>query len=170
MNTLLSLLKNGSAFKDITISEISSKAKIVRKTFYSNFECKDDILYFILDRAFDLFIKNIDLDESNYAMIFYGLYSFLHKHQDWLIIFYKNDLIFFAQQYITKHIVTQQVYLKYKRLVLSEDKTWYYKYLPSQVMSVVCTTITNWIESNFNETPKQLGKLSEDLLLGKLWN
>lgn len=170
MNTLLSLLKNGYLFRNLTISEIAAKAKIVRKTFYSNFDCKEDIIYFILDRAFELFVKNINLDEGNYAMIFFGLYSFLHKHQDWLKIFYDNDLIFFAQKYITKHIVDEELYLKHQRLVLSEDKYWYYKYLPSQVMSIVCTTITNWIENGFQESPKQLGKLSEDLLLGKLWN
>jgi AcrR family transcriptional regulator len=169
MNTLLSLLKSDFPYSEVTISELSRRAKVVRKTFYSNFDNKDDILTFILDRAFELFMKNINLEDSSFSSIFFGLYSFLLKHKDWLKIFYQNNLIYFAQLHITKHIIDSKVYFQYKRLTLSEDKYWYYKYLPSQVMSAVCTTISNWIENDFQETPKQLGKLSEDLLLGRLW-
>ncbi len=51
-NALLKLMES-HPYKDITVTQICHKANLVRKTFYRNFDSKEDILHFILDNLFN---------------------------------------------------------------------------------------------------------------------
>jgi AcrR family transcriptional regulator len=50
-DALLRLMKK-YPYKDITITQICQEAQIVRQTYYRNFDVKDDILEYHLDRMF----------------------------------------------------------------------------------------------------------------------
>jgi AcrR family transcriptional regulator len=51
-------------FSDITISDISKKAGVSRRTFYRNFSSKDDLLAEVLNTFFDDYSKNLSAEKK----------------------------------------------------------------------------------------------------------
>ena len=68
-NALLKLMES-HPYKDITVTQICEEANLVRKTFYRNFDSKEDILHFILDNLFNDFQKDKDKIEIFFTTIY----------------------------------------------------------------------------------------------------
>jgi AcrR family transcriptional regulator len=168
-HSLLNLLKDGHSYKEISISDISAKANMVRKTFYSNFRSKEDIVKYIIDNTIELFLKNTNIETSEQYEIFSKLFAFLFQRKEFLLQVNKNGLYDMIGKMTTDYLLKNKLYLRYQRFSLSKEKSWYYNYLPEQLTVTVLLIVKNWVLGNFNESPEQLGKLAEDLIQGNLW-
>ena len=88
-DALFSLMKR-KPFQQITITEICEEAAIGRKTFYRNFELKEDVIDFQLDllcAGYEKDLLRVPLEEKLYYHC-----TFLKKHTDALITLYHNGL------------------------------------------------------------------------------
>ncbi|MDD3413095.1 MAG: TetR/AcrR family transcriptional regulator [Lachnospiraceae bacterium] len=60
MDSLISIMETKD-FKEISISEISDRAGLVRRTFYRNFSSKEDVLQSYFNSLVDEFVRRISL-------------------------------------------------------------------------------------------------------------
>ncbi len=86
---LFSLMKRKS-FQQITVTEICEEAAIGRKTFYRNFELREDVINFQLDLMCEKYKKElIPLKLEQYL---YHHFDYMQKNSDYFIVLYKNGL------------------------------------------------------------------------------
>jgi AcrR family transcriptional regulator len=162
---LIALMRDAS-YADITVTDICRRADVVRKTFYRNFGGKDDVVHLILDGAFSGFIAAADIDNARLRDIFGGAYGYIADNREFLIMFYRNDLLHFAAKKLEKFIVAQNLLNK---IDPSAVKPQYLKYLPAQISAVLVGIMETWIEHNFSDPPADIAALTEDILSGRLF-
>lgn len=86
-DALFSLMKR-KPFQQITVTEICEEAAIGRKTFYRNFELKEDVIDFQLDRLCEQYGKEIVGMNSEQHLRHH--FEFIQKHSDFFIALYQN--------------------------------------------------------------------------------
>lgn len=88
-DALFQLMRRKS-FEQISVTEICEEAAIGRKTFYRNFELREDVIAFRLDRMVEEYEEEIE------GLSFEGQlrhhFEYVQKHQDIFITLYKNNL------------------------------------------------------------------------------
>ncbi len=101
--TLLVLMETRN-IGDISISEITARAKVGRVSFYRNYKDKEDILrqesQRLLSRWGDLFSKK---NEEEYQMDFLDMFNFFQANREFYLLLYKSnqtDLI--LESYLTQ--------------------------------------------------------------------
>lgn len=88
-DALFSLMKR-KPFQQITVTEICEEAAIGRKTFYRNFELREDVIDFKLDLMCEEYKKElISLPLEQYL---YHHFAYIQKNADYFIVLYKNGL------------------------------------------------------------------------------
>lgn len=88
-DALFSLMKR-KPFQQITVTEICEEAAIGRKTFYRNFELREDVIDFQLDLMCEDYKKElIPLPLEQYL---YHHFAYIQKNADYFIVLYKNGL------------------------------------------------------------------------------
>ena len=86
-DALFSLMKR-RPFGQITVTEICEEAAIGRKTFYRNFELREDIIEFQLDRILEEYAEEIaQLPKEQYLQYHF---SFIQKKCDCFILLYRQ--------------------------------------------------------------------------------
>ncbi|MBE6979958.1 MAG: TetR family transcriptional regulator [Ruminococcaceae bacterium] len=94
-DALLRLMRK-EAFQSITITDICNEAGVGRKTFYRNFELREDVIDFQLDllcAEYARAICGISIEER----LFYH-FAFIHDHTDFFIALYQSGLDYLAHQ------------------------------------------------------------------------
>lgn len=88
-DALLSLMKR-KPFQQITVTEICEEAAIGRKTFYRNFELREDVIDFQLDLLCeDYKTELLSLPKDQYL---HHHFAYIQKNADFFIALYKNGL------------------------------------------------------------------------------
>ena len=86
-DALFSLMKR-KPFQQITVTELCEEAAIGRKTFYRNFELKEDVVDFRLDQLCGEYKGEI-LGMTPEEQLRHHL-EFTQRHADWFIALYRN--------------------------------------------------------------------------------
>ncbi len=92
---LFSLMKRKS-FQYISVTEICEEAAIGRKTFYRNFEMKEDVIDFQLDLMFEEYKQ--ELISLPFEQYLYHHFAFVQKNADYFIALYHNGLSSFTNE------------------------------------------------------------------------
>lgn len=86
-DALFSLFKR-KPFEKITVTEICEEAAIGRKTFYRNFELREDVIEFQLDNMCEEYKKEIE--GMSIEECLYHHFEYVKRNKDYFIILYKN--------------------------------------------------------------------------------
>lgn len=89
-DALFQLMKR-KLFSKITITEICEEAAIGRKTFYRNFEFKEDVIEFQLDRMVKEYEKEIE--GLSFKELLRHHFEFVRRYVDVFTTLYQNDLL-----------------------------------------------------------------------------
>lgn len=92
---LFSLMKR-KPFHQISVTEICEEAAIGRKTFYRNFELREDVIEFQLDLMCEEYKK--ELSQLSFDQYLYHHFVYIQNNVEYFIILYKNGLSFLANQ------------------------------------------------------------------------
>lgn len=83
--TLLKMMKS-KALHDIKVSELCEEAGIPRKTFYRYFESKEDILYALVDHAFEEMMDKYDIVSGRDGLMdidsIEAIFKYWYEHKD----------------------------------------------------------------------------------------
>jgi len=95
LEALLFLMKVKS-FKDITIKEIAEKAGLDRRTFYRNFDSKEDVLNLHAERLSEQYIEKLKaeevLDSYHIAKVFF---EFSKENIDFLMALKNSNMLIY---------------------------------------------------------------------------
>ena len=94
-DALVSLMKR-KPFQQISVTEICEEAAIGRKTFYRNFEVKEDVIDFQLDMMLADYKE--ELTTLSFEQYLYHHFAFVQRNADYFITLYKNNLSSFAYE------------------------------------------------------------------------
>ena len=92
-DALFSLMKR-KPFQQISVTEICEEAAIGRKTFYRNFELREDVIDFQLDLMLDNY--KMELASLSFEQYLRHHFIFVQKNADYFIALYHNGLSSFA--------------------------------------------------------------------------
>lgn len=88
-DALFSLMKK-KPFQQISVTEICKEAAVGRKTFYRNFELREDVIEFQLDIMREEYQKG--MSDLTLKQRLYYHFAYTQKNADYFIALYKNGL------------------------------------------------------------------------------
>lgn len=94
-DALIQLMKRKD-FNLITVTEICEEAAISRKTFYRNFELREDVLEFWVDQIVEEYESEIDGLTVDERLRYH--FRFVQKHQGIFVALYKNNMLWIAEK------------------------------------------------------------------------
>ncbi len=96
----LELLKRKS-YSDITIGEITHKAKIGRRTFYRHFKSKDDVIKVISMNLIEDFTKSLIEDKAeSFEEIMHCYFGFWESNIETFILLKNSRLLYYIEENI----------------------------------------------------------------------
>ncbi len=144
-DALFSLMKR-KPFQQITVTEICEEAAIGRKTFYRNFELKEDVVDFWLDlrcAEYEQDFLCVPLEEKLYYHC-----VFLKKHTDALIALYHNGLHSMIEKKFS-------VFLPDTMPIWSEDPV-EQEYRSQYIIAGIEAIIRVWVTRGFQESIEEI--------------
>lgn len=92
-------------YNNITISEITQKADLSRRTFYRVFHSKQDIINYIFERIFPDYIAALDLlAEKKREYLAIAVVEFVNKHLDFFQCLKRNHLDYLIIDFFDSHL------------------------------------------------------------------
>lgn len=153
-DALFSLMKR-KPFQQITVTEICEEAAVGRKTFYRNFELREDVIDFWLDqrcREYEQEYLSVPQEEKLYYH-----FVFLKKHTDALITLYHNGL----------HPLTEQkfsVFLPDTMPTWSEDPV-EQEYRSQYIIAGIEAIVRVWVTRGFQESIEEVVEIAKRVQL-----
>ena len=92
-DALAALLKR-KPYSAITITELCREAAVGRKTFYRNFDAKEDVIDLILGELLEAYRKQSEGLSAEERLAFH--FAFIREHVEFLTALYRNGLIALA--------------------------------------------------------------------------
>jgi len=159
-DALLVLLRK-NPYKDISITQICQEAQIVRQTYYRNFEQKDDILRFHLDRMVGLYFSEY-FKENDVKAQLKTFFEYMLQNSGFLILVSENDLFFMIEAVITQNI---ESFLDFRQITNTDDPG-LEKYATRFIAATICSLLSLWVTSGFDESPDIMSALAQRFLAG----
>ena len=160
-NAFFTLLKK-KEYNAITVSEIVKKVDLSRRTFYRVFDCKQDIIIYILDRIFPDYISainNLPAKKREYLAI--AVVEFVNKHLEFFQCLKKNHLDYLIIDYFDNHLAN------------GRDGIWGHPFSENkEIERIFMMTISVehyniirlWLELWDKKTPEEMARLISDAL------
>lgn len=149
-DALFSLMKR-KPFQQITVTEICEEAAIGRKTFYRNFELREDVIDFWLDQRrneYEQDYLSVPLEEKLYYHC-----VFLKKHTEELIILYHNGLHPMVERKFA-------VFLPDTMPIWSEDLV-EQEYRSQYIIAGIEAIIRVWVTRGFQESVDEVVEIAK---------
>ena len=154
VNALLELMKE-KPYNQISISELSKKADLSRRTFYRLFNSMDEILLFHIHSLWKK--KSDDLynspDKSYLHTSEFSLH-FWYENKELTILLYRNGLVSVIQQFINE--ISLEIYYAQKanhKLAQNPEALEYaLSYSCGGILNIICT----WASKEMDKTPDEL--------------
>lgn len=143
----------------ITVSEISSKALIDRRTFYRHFECKDDILRLVIDNITTEYLNSIiGTAPTDTYTITKNFFEVCLEHSDFINLLHKNNLMYFLlDKFFTNlPIVHAQVRSDEMTKTLSQDLDYFLFFHAGGFWSL----LLKWVIDGMKKSPNDLAILA----------
>jgi len=162
MNALLSLMDE-KPFRDITITEISNRADLARRTFYRNFKTKDEVLSLCVKEKMDEYIeygkRETDFSLQNITRLYF---TFWQANLKFAQVLKKNGLLFML-------LIEFSRYLPYIHEVVQGNDV---NYGGSEELSYAMTfgaggfwnLLSQWLEEGAVKSPDEMAKIAKNIL------
>ena len=156
-NALLELMSQ-KPYHQISISELSSKADLSRRTFYRLFNSMDEILLFHIHELWAKKANELyDSADKSYLHTSEFALHFWYENKDLTILLYRNGLVSIMQQFINE--ISLEIYHKQKgnRKLANNPEALEYalSYSSGGVLNIICT----WASHGMNKSPDELMSL-----------
>lgn len=164
INALLKLMEE-KPYHKISIKEITDTAELARKTFYRNFQSKEEVLYVYITELMKEAEKKFEALESltPYSMS-KAYFEFWHGHVHFLRLVHKNSLFIIILKHLEEYAPT--IFEKFKADLMKDfDDVTFLKYYYEFHSAGIWHMLEKWIDSGIKETPEQLAQIYADITL-----
>lgn len=158
--------------KDISISEISENAEVVRRTFYRNFKSKEDVLDAYFNNIYEEFKNTVNNmgNELDCLMTLRELFKICYKHKDFFMALKKNNMLYLMLNKWNVYLpIIYDLFLD--RIVKFPDtksKT-SLEYLLAFNAGGVFNMVIKWIDDGMVLTPSELADITDSFAYGTLY-
>lgn len=160
-DALLVLMKK-YPYNEITVKQIILEAKLARKTFYRNFQSKDDVLYSLIkSKLTDYF----DIVNNARSDVLTAIFAFADQNRELLMLLDKNDMLHIPLMFMNKYgTMIRRRYLSEKNpftplfIGLNEE------YLISMNTGAIWNVIALWVHRGMNDDPEDVRYTIEQYL------
>lgn len=146
-DALIELMET-TPLEKIKVQDITDRAGVGRVTYFRYFESKTDVLFFRLMNLWHSWTKKHPYPHkagNNERALWF--FSFCYSIRPLLTILHKQE----------KHIILLDVFLRYMSTTAFETNQ--ERYLKMFTAFGMLGIVTEWIASDFNETPAELAKM-----------
>ncbi len=158
---LLRLLEQ-YGFKEITVTQICQEAGLVRKTFYRNFNTKEDILHYIIDQLFLSFQTVFDIRTTPPIEIFTHYYEYWAKEKRLLTLLHRDDLFYLLTKKYVEYVDSMNLYFfQPQDDSFTELESYVVRFIAGGMVSI----LEHWLECGFSESIENLTTLTGTLLV-----
>jgi AcrR family transcriptional regulator len=144
-------------YKKISITEIASEADVVRRTFYRNFESKEDVIKTYIESIFKSFQKKLIEEDESYdtAMIGHHFFSHMNRHKVFLQLLADHDMFDLILEVFEERL--------YKDFSEDESIERLMKYQRGFHIAGLWYMLRTWITSGMKETAEELADIYKDI-------
>lgn len=151
-NALFALMKEKD-YARITISEITARADVARRTFYRLYEHKEDIIMTYLDRLCQQYQEQqAVLTGYDICQIAQDFFAFWYQYRELLLLLYAQKLDYLMYAKISRasvNVVRNRICDS--KLKLDSDLEYFADYSTGGFLNLLC----RWIKSGMEEPPEQ---------------
>lgn len=90
-------------YNEITVKQILYESKLARKTFYRNFESKDDVLLSIIKKELIEYFDEVNNAKED---VLTAIFSFVEKNKELLLLLDKNNMLHVTLQCINEYLLS----------------------------------------------------------------
>lgn len=154
-DALLVLMKE-HPYNEITVKQILLESKLARKTFYRNFESKDDVLFSLLRRNLEDYF---DIVNNARGSVLDTIFEFADKKRELLMLLDKNNMLYVVLQGLNLFSVVmldnQNKELNpFSKLFDGLDR----EYLVALNIGAVWNVISTWVHRGMDQSPEAVKK------------
>lgn len=154
-DALLVLMKE-HPYNEITVKQILLESKLARKTFYRNFESKDDVLFSLLRRNLEDYF---DIVNNARGSVLDTIFEFADKKRELLMLLDKNNMLYVVLQCLNLFSVVmldnQNKELNpFSKLFDGLDR----EYLVALNIGAVWNVISTWVHRGMDQSPEAVKK------------
>ncbi|MBO4387707.1 MAG: TetR/AcrR family transcriptional regulator [Treponema sp.] len=150
---LLTLMRQ-YPYSQISVKQIIMEAKLARKTFYRNFESKDDVLLSLLRGILREYYAAVYNNMSDLLTV---IFTFVNKNKKLLLLLDKNDMLYIPLQCINEYLPEL-----HKKFFLETNPHYYLfenldaDYIMSFNIGAVWNMISLWIRRGMKDSPESV--------------
>lgn len=146
-------LLNEFAYDQIYVKQILLDGNISRKTFYRNFDSKEDVLNSIIVSIIDKYLAKLQpLDIYSFSKLLNIIFPFCYNIKDFLLILRDNHLLFKVEVMLNQKILDQHKKIKKK----IDDYSSMDDYVIYFNIGAIWNVITMWIENDAKDSEDQI--------------
>lgn len=167
VDALLKLMER-KPLRKITIQEITEKAQLDRRTFYRNFESKEDVLnYYIKSLSEEYLVALLQEEEISIPMCLQIFFVVAEKHKAFLVQLRDNDLLMFLlNRFINEILPTIHGLVENRSscsldLANEENK----EYILSYNIGGFWNILVKWINEDLIKTPREIAEIVNKLMI-----
>lgn len=158
---LISLMEEKD-YTEITVAEIAERADRVRRTFYSHFKNKEEVLVTYINKIIEEHIQSYlqleDHSELTIAEIYFKLWA---KHLDFVLLLKNNNLLILLKGFEKYIEELDKSFSAFDCFGLSKRSA---EYAPKFYAGALWSTLDKWIEKGMEESPAELGEVFSELI------
>ena len=152
---LLSLMQT-APYNEISVKQIIIEARLARKTFYRNFESKDDVLISYLKGIIREYYDVVNTGKVN---VLDTIFQYVDKNRDFLQLLEKHNMLHVPLQCINEYLPL----LHSKFFNECKPATFLFKNLDSEYImafniGAIWNVVTLWIHRGMTDTPETVKK------------
>ena len=150
-------------YNEITIKQILLESKLARKTFYRNFDSKDDVLISLLKKNLD---EYFDIVNNARGGVLTTIFEFADRNQELLMLLDKNDMMHIVLQCLNSFSAVmlrdQNKELNpFSKLFEGLDQD----YLVALNIGAVWNVISLWVHRGMKESPDSIKRTVAEYLI-----
>lgn len=150
-------------FNRITITQITKRGQVDRKTFYRNFESKEDILLEYCDQLANDFIERIKNSEAlNCYKVGLLYFEFWLENLDFLKLLAHQHLLWFFSCKFNKRVpdIFKVISIVANYQDIDED---FYEYQLYYISGGIWSLLLKWIEDGAKKSPHEMAIIFQSL-------
>jgi len=149
-------------YKSITITKLTRRAGLVRKTFYAHFDTKEDVLlyyvYSLFKDEFEQYKEEGTIEEVDFIASYFQIWN---EHKEFLRTLERNNLLSLLGKLDKNFSLLCDDYFVIGECGLSKEAS---EYAASVYMDALASILKRWIRYGFKETPEQLTSIFYELV------
>ena len=161
-DALFSLMRK-KKFDDVTITDLSIEAGLVRKTFYRNFDRIEDVLTYKLDTLFDEISQKFDFSVTGASSIYAFCFEYLLRNRDFAVVFAQPTTERIALNKIKEYI--EKAYSETLHGAASFEPA-LSEYFTSFIADGIVSVIRTWVNNDCKQPPAVMAEMTHRFFAG----